>query len=61
MSEIKHSAMKRYVYIILTFGALALLGSCAVVHQIDRKNLSTRKMQFEPEPEKQKALEEFQR
>ena len=51
--------MKRSILIFLLFSALAIFSSCAVVHQIDRRNLSTRKMQFEPEPEKQRALEEY--
>ena len=51
--------MKRYLLPALLFSLLNILTSCAVVHQIDRRDLSTRKMQFDPEPEKQKALDEF--
>lgn len=51
--------MKRILSIGLLFIITAFLGSCAVTHQIDRKELSTRKMQFEPEPEKQTALDEY--
>jgi hypothetical protein len=51
--------MKRpaiYIFLVLI---TAVLNSCATVHQIDRENLSTKKMQFEPEPGKQSAITEF--
>jgi len=51
--------MIRVSLLLLAFSLSAMLSCCAVVHQIDRKNLSTRKMQFEPEPARRGALEEF--
>lgn len=50
----------KWVCLALCCMAAAIpLSSCATVHQIDRGDLSTRKMQFEPEPEKQGVMTEF--
>jgi len=51
--------VRRLVVLIAVLLLPLLLGSCAMTHQIERGNLSTRKMQLEPEPEMQGTADEF--
>jgi len=51
--------MRRPLALIAVLLLSFLLCSCAMTHQIERGNLSTQKMQFEPAPEMQGTLYEF--
>lgn len=51
--------MKWLVVVLLLALSAAALTSCAAVHQIDREYLSTRKMQFDPDPAQQGVVAEF--